>query len=113
MIFSEHKLQPHNQSAEGYGPLVPFFKFFFFFGFLNFNDFFFIFVNIEPHGSEDLKTLLPRQLLFFSYIFPVTVLTNLDYRNFEISNLIFLTEIFLNMGPHGSDNFKTLLLLQF
>ncbi len=40
---------------------------------------------------------------------------DIAYRNFEISNLKFLKkiEILLNMGPYGSENFKTLLLLQF
>ena len=47
--------------------------------------------------------------------FPVTVLTKLAYMNFEISNLFFFKkiEIFLNMGPYGSENFKSLLLPQF
>ena len=39
----------------------------------------------------------------------MTVLTKLAYRNFEISNLNFFKkkiEIFLDMGPYGSDNFK-------
>ncbi len=45
----------------------------------------------------------------------MTVLTQLAYRNFEISGLNVKTkiEIFVIMGPHGSEDFKTLLILQF
>ncbi len=51
----------------------------------------------------------------FFYIFRRTVLTKLAYRNFGISNVIFFKkiEMFLNMGPNGSENFKMLLLPQF
>ncbi len=41
----------------------------------------------------------------------MTVFTKLSYRNSEISNLNFFKkiEIFNNMGPYGSENFKMLL----
>ena len=67
-----------------------------FFSFLKILNFwiltFFIFINIGPYGNENFKTLLILQLWFFLtqfYIFPVTVLTKLAYRNFQISNLKF------------------------
>ncbi len=44
----------------------------------------------------------------------MTVITKVTSWHFEISNLKILKkiEIFDNMGPYGSENFKTLLLLQ-
>ncbi len=47
----------------------------------------------------------------FFYIFPVTVLTKLLSLNFDRTlNFLKKMEIFVNMGPHGSENFETLLL---
>ncbi len=66
----------------------PFFSVFKNFEFLNFNELFFIFVNMAPYGSENFKTLLLLQLRFF---FNQTFSTySLAYRNFEIQNLKFL-----------------------
>ncbi len=46
-------------------------------------------------------------------MFPVTVLTNVTYWDYDI--YFFLNkrlEIFVNMGHYGSENFKTFELLQ-
>ncbi len=69
-----------------------------------------------PYGSENFKTLLLQLQFFFNQTFSTYSLWQssqnllIEIWKFQILKKI---EIFLNMRPCGSENFKTLLLLQF
>ncbi len=71
----------------------PFFPFFKILDCWILTNFFFIFINMGPYGSENFKmVLLPHARSYnsfstklFFYLFPVTVLTKLSDRNFDIS----------------------------
>ena len=68
-------------------------------------------VKISKHYSSNSYYSFSSKLFF--YVFSLTVLAKLAYRNFEISIFFLNIEIFLSMGPYGSEHFKTLLLPQF
>ncbi len=66
---------------------------------------------------EKFQNATPRTVIILfqpnlCYIFPATILTKLADRNFERSHLKEEIEIFVNMGPYGSEHMKTLPLLQ-
>ncbi len=90
--------------------------FFFFQNFQIFTIFFFVFVNTGPYGSQNCKALLLPQIApglcetFPEFLFH----TKLHFWIFEILRFWILTIffVFVNMGPYGSQNCKTLLLPQ-
>ncbi len=80
--------------------------------------FLFVFVNMGPYGTKNFTTLLLLQIAAESFqAFPY-FLPNGPHKNtfgiFDILKIENLTNlfVFVNMGPNGSENFKTLLLLQ-
>ncbi len=87
--------------------------------FLYFLGIFFIFVNMGPYGSQNFKTLLLPQISFESFQFFSEISSQWSWQKycfgflkfwvFDFSGILF---VFINMGPYGSQNFKTLLLLQ-
>ncbi len=89
--------------------------FFFFFWFCL--RIFFMFVNIGPYGSQNFKMLLLPQSLLNSFKLCLNFLlsgshnsTILDFWNFDFFDFSGILFVFVNMGPYGSQNFKTLLL---
>ncbi len=56
----------------------------------------------RSYNSSSTKLFLKK--------FLVTLLTKVAYRNFEISHFLNKIEFFVNMGPYGSENLKTLIL---
>ncbi len=88
------------------------------FDILIFQDFFFVLFNMWPYGSQKFQNATPPSNHFwmfsnFFWIFCSVVLTKVPFCIFEILRFWFFTTFFrVNMGPYGSQNFKTLLLPQ-
>ncbi len=84
----------------------------------DFSGFFFVFVNMGPNGSQNFKTLLP-QISFESFQTFSEISSQWSWQKycfgflkfwvFDFSEILFL---FVNMGPYGRQNAKTLLLNQ-
>ena len=80
---------------------------------------FFVFANMGPYGSNNFKTLLLLQITAESFeTFPKFSeqwssqklhLAIWYFKNWNFNDFCF---VFVNMGPSGSENFKTLLLLE-
>ncbi len=104
------------------GPYTQTFFFFifakkkiFFFDFLRI---FFVFVNMGPYGSQNFKTLLLPQITFESFQTFSKFSSHWSWQSsfgflkfglFDFSGILL---VFVNIGPNGSQNFKTLLLPQ-
>ncbi len=70
-------------------------------------------LNIVANGKFQNAT--PRIVMILFLYFPCDSPQNVTYWDFQISYLFFVgkkIEIFVNMDPYGSENVKTLLLLQ-
>ena len=72
----------------------------------------FVFVNMGPYGSKNFKTLLLLQIAaecfqtspeFYSQKY---VWDFWNYKNWNFNDFFFF--VFVNMGPNGSEHFKTL-----
>ncbi len=78
-----------------------------------------VFVNMGPYGSQKFKTLLLPQISFESFQTFSEISSQwssqkycfgfLKFWVFDFSGILFF---FVDMGPYGSQNFKTLLLPQ-
>ncbi len=86
------------------------------FGFFNFwvfdfSGLFFGFVNMGPYRSQNFKTLLLPQITFESFQTFSEFSSQWSSRKYCFEFLIFqnFSFVFINMGPYGSQNFKTLL----
>ena len=77
--------------------------------FQNFSGFFFVFVNMAPYGSQNIKTL-PLQITFESF---QTISEFSSEWSWQKYCFRFFTIFFrIYMGQYASQNFKTLLLPQ-
>ena len=74
-----------------------------------------LFIIMGSHGSENAKTLpLPQVWFFFNQPFSkYSLLHSSQTLLIGILNCLKKNEIFVNMGPYGSETFKAPILLQW
>ncbi len=84
-----------------------------------FTNIYFVFVNMGPNGSKNIKTLLLLQIVTENFqTFPEFSSQWSSQKclwyiwNFENSNFSEFISFSFNMGPYESENFKTIFLLQ-